>query len=41
MSHEIISKHLHGTLTAENTKYEYKDELYKGAKLQYKYNLLI
>ncbi|PHO08895.1 histidine kinase [Malaciobacter canalis] len=32
MSHEIISKHLHGTLMAENIEYEYKDELYKGAK---------
>jgi signal transduction histidine kinase len=32
MSHEIISKHLHGTLMAENIEYEYKDEMYKGAK---------
>jgi signal transduction histidine kinase len=32
MSHEIISKHLHGTLMAENIEYEYKNEMCKGAK---------
>ena len=31
MSQEIISKHMNGTITVSNTKYEYQNSLYKGA----------
>ncbi|AXH10810.1 Cache sensor-containing two-component system histidine kinase [Malaciobacter halophilus] len=32
MSHEIISKHLNGTLSVQNVEYKYKNQTFKGAK---------
>ncbi len=32
MSHEIVTKHLNGTLSVENYNFTYKNENYKGAK---------